>query len=72
MGINEYALETITRSRLSEMRAEAARQAALNFAGAPRRDVWALLRSLLGWTRDQRGRRALARPRHFRAAGGAR
>ncbi|HYB43693.1 MAG TPA: hypothetical protein VEL75_18085 [Candidatus Methylomirabilis sp.] len=64
MGINEYALEAITRSRLNEMRAEAARRAALSPAGAPRRGMWALLRSLLGRTRDQSGRRGIVRPRH--------
>lgn len=44
MDTNIYALEVITKSRLADLRAAAARQALFESAQKPRRSVWAVLR----------------------------
>jgi len=59
-----YALEVITKSRLAELRANAARYALLESMRVPRRSAWAVLRSALPWTGRRRGRRGIVSPRH--------
>jgi hypothetical protein len=47
---NIYALEVITKSRLADLRAAAARQALFESVRNPRRSAWAVLKSALPWT----------------------
>ena len=62
MDINTYALDVITKSRLADLRASAARHMLLESIRVPRRGAWAVLRSALQWT--GRTRRPIVKPRH--------
>jgi len=59
-----YAIEVIMKSRLAELRANAARHALLESIRRPRRSAWTALRSALQWTGRRRGRRGIVNPRH--------
>jgi hypothetical protein len=59
-----YATEVIMKSRLAELRANAARRALLESIRVPRRSAWAVLRSALQWMGRRRGRRGIVSPRH--------
>ena len=48
MDTNIYALEVITKSRLADLRAAAARQALFESVRNPRRSAWAVLKSCWG------------------------
>jgi hypothetical protein len=47
---NIYVLEVIVKSRLAELRANAARHALLESGREPRRSAWAALKAALPWT----------------------
>jgi hypothetical protein len=47
MDLNCYALEVITKARLAELRADAARRVVLASLRAPQRSVWTALRCAL-------------------------
>jgi len=47
VDINLYALEVITKARLAELRADAARRVVLASLRSPRRSVWTVLRCAL-------------------------
>ncbi len=58
MDMNCYALEVITKARLAELRADAARRVVLASLRPPKRSVWTALRSALlrrGCRTDGRG-----------------
>ena len=64
MGFDPYVLERITASRLSELRADAARHVALASVRVYRPGVWAAIKSALLRTGRLFGRRGTVRPRH--------
>ena len=61
MDINCYALEVITKSRLAQLRADAARYRLLASLRTPQPGVWAALRSALHRTGRRTSNRALSR-----------
>lgn len=64
MDINCYAVEALTKLRLSELRAEAARYAALAAARESGPGVWATVKSTLLRTGRRVGLRGAVGPRH--------
>jgi hypothetical protein len=64
MGFDPYVLERITASRLSELRADAARHVALASVRAHRPGIWAAIKGALLRTGRRFGRRGTVRPRH--------
>jgi len=64
MGFDPYVLERITASRLTELRADAARYVALASVREHRPGVWAPIRSALLRAGRLFGRRGTVRPRH--------
>jgi hypothetical protein len=47
MYINAYALEVMTKTKLADLRADAARHVLLASLGKPRRSVWVAVSSML-------------------------
>jgi len=60
---NWYALERITRARLAELRADAARRVVLASLRAPQPSVWAVLGSALLRVGRRVSRRRIVSPR---------
>jgi hypothetical protein len=67
MYINEYALEVMTKIKLAELRADAARYRAVASLRTPRPGVWVALRSMLHREGPQSNGRKIARPSPGRA-----
>ena len=63
MYINEYVLEVMTKTRLAELRADAARYRVLASLRAPRPGVWAALRSMLHRDGGRASGRKIVSPR---------
>jgi hypothetical protein len=63
MDINCYALESLAKSRLAELRADAARHVALAAVRERGSGVWAAVRSALLRRYRLAGRRGTVRPR---------
>ena len=63
MDINCYALEVITKARLAELRADAARYTVLASLRAPQGSVWAALRCALQRAGRRISRRGMVNPR---------
>jgi hypothetical protein len=63
MYISEYVLEVMTRSRLEQLRADAARYVLLASLRAPRPSAWAALKSGLQRAGFGTGGRKIASPR---------
>ena len=61
--MNCYALEVITKTRLAELRAEAARRAVLASLRPPQQSVWAALRCALQRAGRRISRRGMVSPR---------
>jgi hypothetical protein len=64
MSFDPYVLERITASRLTELRAEAARHRVLASARAGRTGVWDVIKGALLRAGRLFGRRGTVRPRH--------
>jgi hypothetical protein len=64
MCFDPYVLERITASRLTELRADAARHVALASVRADRPGVWAIIKNALFRAGRLFGRRGTVRPRH--------
>lgn len=64
MHINEYLLEVMTKTKLDELRADAARQRVLESLGTHRSSVWAALGSMLHRGGPRSSGRKIAAPRH--------
>jgi hypothetical protein len=64
MSFDPYVLERITASRLTELRADAARYVALASVRAGRPGVWATVRGVLLRAGRVFARRGTVRPRH--------
>lgn len=63
MDINCYALEVITKTRLAELRADAARYRLLASLRTPQPSVWTALGSAILRAGRRKSRRGVARPR---------
>ena len=63
MYINSYALESMTKTRLEGLRAEAARHTLLASLGTRRPGVWGALRSMLHREGRGSGGREIVSPR---------
>jgi hypothetical protein len=63
MYMNTYALEVMTKSRLADLRADAAREVLLASLRAPRSGVWAALRSMLHRDGGRASGREIVSPR---------
>ena len=64
MYTNDYVLEVMTRTRLADLRAAAARHVLLASLRAPRPSVWAALKSALQGAGRGTGGRKIVSPRH--------
>ena len=64
MSFDPYVLEKMTASRLTELRADAARYVALASVRVPRPGVWVVIKGVLLRTGRLFGRRGVIRPRH--------
>ena len=63
VDINCYALEVITKARLAELRADAARWVLLASLGPPQRSVWSALGSVFLRAGRRSSRRDVVSPR---------
>jgi hypothetical protein len=63
MYINSYALEVMTKTRLAELRADAARYVLVASLRTHRPSVWAALRAMLRLDRRRTSGRKLVSPR---------
>jgi hypothetical protein len=63
MYINSYALEVITKTRLADLRADAAQRALLGSLSTPQPGVWAALRSALHRVGRRTSGREIVSPR---------
>jgi len=64
MYINSYALEVMAKTRLAELRADAARHRTVASLRAPRPGVWAAFRSILHREGRRSSGRKIVSPRH--------
>jgi len=64
MNFDCYTLEVVARTKLAELRVDAARSRVLASLGTPRPGVWAAVRSWLHREGQGNNGRKIARPRH--------
>ena len=64
MSIDCYTLEVMMKTKLAELRADAARYRAVASLRAPRPGVWAALRAMLHREGRRRSGRKIVSPRH--------
>ena len=64
MYINEYVMEVMTKTKLAELRADAARYVLLASLRVPRPSAWAALKSAVQGAGRGTGGRKIVSPRH--------